>query len=117
MINKANKNNSALLQNTGKPNVVPDWILVTPLSFSEKLEFEMHRLTTMMPVCITFFLFTYLMLFYTYVSQNHFSSISHNDPFAYLGYTIFYLVFYLVLPSAKHHHGLQPGVIRGALAI
>ena len=93
---KMNNNETA-----SKKTVIPDWILVTPLSISEKIEFEMHRLTTMIPVCVTFFLFTYLMLFYTQVSHLEkekylSSSLPHQVEIqAYAVYSCYFLLYSL----------------------
>ena len=70
-----------------KGKEVPDWILVTQMHWMEKLEFQIHKLTTLIPVTVTFVLTFYIFIFYTVVS----TKLSPIDS----EYLFIFLQFYL----------------------
>lgn len=48
---------------------VPNWIEVEELPWSERIEIQMYKLVSLIPVSVTFVLYIYLFIFYTAVSK------------------------------------------------
>lgn len=50
---------------------VPNWIVAEDLPWSERFEIQMYKLVSLIPVSVTFMLYTYLYVFYAAVSKSN----------------------------------------------
>ena len=47
---------------------IPDWIEIEDLDWKERVEIQAYKLVSLIPVAVTFILYTHLFIYYTFVS-------------------------------------------------